>query len=209
MNPSSRVIFVVGVFFLSCSAAKASPDYTFEGLLPRAENVFIGRVTSHSEQDVTLEVTENLRGGSAQRALTFRYSGYDDRRLSGVNDPFLVISQGDNHFGKPQSQISLGQYPKGQAGYCGWIAFPLRTDQGVVFLDLIRTLADQKEGATRVRLTLAKARTLIGQIPYRPNLNGNGAQQGVGPESRQVGRACFASNLVRRRLREIAPPGQR
>ena len=180
-NPSSRVILVFGIFVLSSFAVKASPDYTFEGLLPRAETVFIGRITSRSDKDVTLEVTENLRGGSAQRAFTFRY---DDRRLSGVNDPLLVISQGDNHFGKPQSRISLGQYPKGQAGYCGWIAFPLRTDQGVVYLDLIRTLGDQKEGATRVRLTLAKARTLIGQTPYKPDLNGNGAQQLVGPERR-------------------------
>jgi hypothetical protein len=174
MNHISRVIFAIVLLFQFSLVVRASTDYPFEGLLPRAETVFIGRIKSHSEQDVTFEITETLRGGTAQNTLTFRYSGYDDRRLSEVSTPCLVISQGDNHFGKPESIVSLGQYVKGQAGYCGWIAFPIRPDGDVLYLDLIRTLAGQKPGENPTRLTLDKARTLIQQVPYRGNLHGNG-----------------------------------
>jgi len=154
--------------------ANAALPYPFEGLLPRAETVFIGRVTSHTARDITFEITQALRGGTGQKRLTFLYSGYDDRRLSEVNTPCLVISQGDNHFGKPKSIVSLGQHVKGQAGYCGWIVFPIRTNGAVPYLDLIDTRVGQKPGEKPARLTLDKAKTLIHGNPYRPDLHGNG-----------------------------------
>jgi hypothetical protein len=187
MDHVSRGIFAIVLFFQFSSVVRASPDYLFEWLLPRAETAFIGRITRHTEQDVSLEITERLRGDIRQNTLTFRYSAYDDRRLPELDTPFLVISQGDNYFGKPQSRISLGQHVKGQAGYCGWIAFPLRVDRGVLYLDLIRTLAGQEHTENPARLTLSKARTLIQRIPYKPDLNDSGLEQLVRPERRKRG----------------------
>jgi hypothetical protein len=174
MNHISRALFIIVLLFQFSFVVRASLPYPFEGLLPRAETVFIGRIKNHTEQDVTFEITEKLRGGTAPKTLSFHYSGYDDRRLSDVSVPCLVMSQGDDHFGKPEPIVSLGQKVKGQAGYRGWIAFPIRTDGDVIYLDLISTLAGQKPGDKPARLTLGKARTLIHEVPYKPNLNGSG-----------------------------------
>src|SRR2546430_600275 len=98
MNHISRVLFAIVLLSQFSFVVRASTAYTFEGLLPRAETVFIGRIKSHTKQDVTVEITEMLRGTTAQKTFTFRYSGYDDKRLSDVTVPCVVISQGDNHF---------------------------------------------------------------------------------------------------------------
>lgn len=171
----AKLSLVIVLLLTPHHVAHAALSYPFEGLLPRAETVFIGRVTSHTTQDITFEITQALRGGTGQKTLTFLYSGYDDRRLSEVNTPFLVISQGDNHFGKPKSVVSLGQPLKGQAGYCGWIVFPIRANGDGLYLDLIYTLVGQKPGGEKPeRLTLDKAKSLIQGSPYRPDLHGNG-----------------------------------
>jgi hypothetical protein len=155
-------------------AANAAPAYPFEGLLPRAETVFIGRITKHAERDVTFEVVEALRGRADQPTLTFGFSGLDDRRLPTAASSYLVISQGDNHFGKPKAIVSLGQALKGQAGYCGWIAFPIRVDGRAPYLDLINTSVGRKPGEKPARLTLDAARELTQQVTYSPDLQGNG-----------------------------------
>jgi hypothetical protein len=170
----AKLSFTILLLLAPSQAVGASMPYSFEALLPRAETAFIGRVTGHSAQDITFEITEALRGGTAQKTLTFRYSGYDDRRLAKASTVFLVISQGDNHFGKPEPVVSLGQLVKGQAGYRGWIAFPIRANGAVIYLDLICTRAGQKPGEKPARLTLDRAKTLIQENPYRPDLHGKG-----------------------------------
>src|SRR5205809_483254 len=47
MNHISRVLFAIVLLFQFSFVVRASSGYTFEGLLPRAETVFIGRITSH------------------------------------------------------------------------------------------------------------------------------------------------------------------
>ena len=174
MNRIARTSFVIILLLLINYKAHASPDYPFEGLLPRAETIFIGRVITHTDQDVTFQVVELLRGHADQANSLFRYSGFDDRRLSEVTVPCLVISQGDNHFGKPDAIVSLGQYVKGQAGYRGWIAFPIRMDGDRTYVEFAYTRVRQKPGEKPARLTMAEARTLIRQVPYKPDLHGNG-----------------------------------
>jgi hypothetical protein len=177
----AKLSLLIFLLLTSYHVTNAALPYPFEGLLPRAETVFIGRIKSHTAQNVTFEIMETLRGGLTQNTLTLRYSGYDDRKLSEVSTPCLVISQGDNHFGKPESIVSLGQYVKGQAGYCGWIAFPIRSDGDVLYLDLIDTRVGQKPGEKPARLTLDEAKILIQGYPYRPDLHGNGVQV-IAPE---------------------------
>ena len=172
-----RVAGISLVLFLllqPCDAVNAAPAYPFEGLLPRAEIVFIGRITKHSERDVTFDIVEALRGRADQPTLTFGFSSLDDRRLPTAASSYLVISQGDNHFDKPEAIVSLGQALKGQAGYCGWIAFPIRVDGDAPYLDLIHTSIGRKPGEKPARLTLDKARALTQQVPYRPDLHGKG-----------------------------------
>jgi hypothetical protein len=162
----SLVIFLL---LITHYVANASPNYPFEGLLPRAETIFIGRKTNHSEKDFTLEIIETLRGHTEQTTLTFGFSSHDDSGLSAAGSSYLVISQGDTHFGNSAAIVSFGQVLKGQAGYCGWIAFPIKRDRGLTYLDLIHTRVGQKRGEKPARLTLNRARALIQQIPYKPD----------------------------------------
>ena len=84
---------------------------------------------------------------------------------------WLVISQGHNHFGKPKQIMSLGPQLDGQSGYRGWIAFPIREDGDELRLDHVYTFVDHKAGEPLTRLTLRKAKVLIDQFLYKPNLN--------------------------------------
>jgi len=174
MRRIAKMSFVIFLLLTSHYVANASPDYPFEGLLPRAENIFIGRITNHSEKDLTFEMIETLRGHGEQITLTFGFYSHDDRGLPAAGSSYLLISQGDSHLGKPEAVVSLGQVLKGQAGYCGWIMFPIKRDEGLTYLDLIHTRVGQMPGEKPARLTLDKARTLIQQIPYKPDLHGNG-----------------------------------
>jgi hypothetical protein len=162
MNCLSRTIVVTALLLFSCVRLAASPDYPFEGLLPRARIIFIGRVLKHDHSRVTFAVSESLRG-EAENALTLEYSTLDDKRLTNESGDFLVLSQGDDYWGKPAPVVSLGQYPKGQASYLGWIALPIKTIGGNVSVDLVRTIIDHK-GAI---LSLERAKTLIRQIPFK------------------------------------------
>jgi hypothetical protein len=170
----AKMSVVIFLLLQSYYATKAAPAYPFEELLPRAETIFIGRVINRSEQDVTFEIVEELRGPAGQPTLMVGFSGLDDRSLPTAGYSYLIISQGDDHFGKPNAIVSLGQVLKGQAGYCGWIAFPIREDGDSPYLDLIHTSIGQKPGENPARLTLDKARALIQQVPYKPDLHSNG-----------------------------------
>src|SRR5215216_7693259 len=98
----ARLSFVILLLLQPYYAAQAAPAYPFERLLPRAETIFIGRLINHSAHDVTFEIVEALRGHADQPTLTFGFSSLDDRRLPTAGSSYLVISQGDNHFGKPK-----------------------------------------------------------------------------------------------------------
>lgn len=174
MSRITKLNLVILFLLQSYHAAIGAPDYPFEGLLPRTETIFIGHITKQSQQNVTFEISEVLRGQTPQKTMMFEFSGVDDRRLPESGSSFLVISQGDNHFGKPKAVISLGQVLKGQAGYCGWVAFPLRVVDDSQYLDLIYTRVGQKPDEKPARLTLEKARILIQQVLFQPDLHGKG-----------------------------------
>lgn len=164
MRQAAKMCFVIFLLFQPCLAINIfSPAYSFEGLLPRAETIFIGRLGNHSEKEAAFEILEVLRGQADQAPPTFGFSGYGDQRLTAAGQSYLIISQGDKHFGKPKAIISVGQVLKGQAGYCGWIAFPLKKDGNSIYLDLI----GQKPGTNPARLTLDKAKVLAQRIPYK------------------------------------------
>ncbi len=175
MNRIVKVSLVIFLLLQPYYAANTAPDYSFEGLLPRAQTIFIGHITKYSQPGLTFEIDEVLRGTMPQKTVALGFTGLDDLRLSGVpGSSYLVISQGDNHFGKPKAVVSLGQPLKGQAGFCGWIAFPLRRRVDNYCLDLIYTRLGQKPVENPARLMLEMARALILQVPFKADLHDNG-----------------------------------
>ncbi len=162
MNCFSRTVLLIALTLFSSVSLRASPDYPFEGLLPRAKVIFTGRILTHDDLHVTFAVSESLRGQTETR-LTFGYSSIDDKALASASDEFLVLSQGDDYWGKPAPVVTLGQKVKGQISYLGWIAFPIKIIQGKLSVDLLRTVVDHK----RSILSLERARALIQEIPYK------------------------------------------
>ena len=166
MNRFFRTILIISIILLSFLSARASPDYPFEGLLPRAKVIFMGRVTTHDDVHVTFAVSESLRGRT-ESSLVLAYSTLDDKRL--VNEPgnFLVLSQGDDYWGKPAPIVSLGQKVKGQISYLGWMVFPIKMIGNQLCVNLVRTIVDGKG----VVLSLERAQSLIREIPYKGQRN--------------------------------------
>src|SRR5947207_14317701 len=81
MNCFSRTVLLIALTLFSSVSLRASPDYPFEGLLPRAKVIFTGRVLTHDDLHVTFAVSESLRGQTETR-LTFGYSSVDDKALA-------------------------------------------------------------------------------------------------------------------------------
>jgi hypothetical protein len=166
MNRFYRTILIISMMLLSFVSAMASPNYPFEGLLPRAKVIFVGRVATHNEGHVTFAVSESLRGRTENR-FTLAYSSLDDRRIANEPGDFLVLSQGDDYWGKPAHTVSLGQKVKGQISYLGWIAFPIKMIGSEPSVDLIRTMIDHKPTV----LSLERAKTLIREVPFKGERN--------------------------------------
>lgn len=156
--------------FLASGVRSAAPAPPFEEYLLRAETIFIGRIASRTDKEVSFEVIEFLRGHTDQTNL--RWYAIDKEGYVSTESPtWLVISQSDNHFGKPKQIMSLGPQLDGQYSYRGWIAFPIREYGDKLYLDHVYTFVDQKAGEPLVKLTLNKAKVLIEQFLYKPNLN--------------------------------------
>jgi hypothetical protein len=166
MNHFYRAILIISIILLPVLSARASPDYPFEGLLTRAKVIFMGRVTTHDDVHVTFAVSESLRGRT-ESSLALAYSTLDDKRLANESGNFLVLSQGDDYWGKPAPVVSLGQKVKGQVSYLGWIAFPIKMIGNQLCVDLVRTIVNGK----RIVLSLERAQTLIREVPYKGERN--------------------------------------
>ena len=149
--------------------APAAPNYPLEILLLRSETVFIGRVSTATDEKVILTVSKVLRGSNQLMNGNLAF-----RRDSGGSPPtkgatFFVLSQGDNHFGKPEQIISIGQPSKGQAGYRGWIMLPIIREEKTEIVGLI---GSSKVKAYRGMLTLDQAKQLVREADYKPDLYG-------------------------------------
>src|SRR5262249_59452746 len=104
--------------FTPRSPVEASPDYSLEGLLKRAEIVYVGRVSELSlekqpsmlsigksgsgifDRKIQLEVVEVLRGNKGDIKGNYwllELGGRPDIRIAAL---FLVLSQGGNYWGK-------------------------------------------------------------------------------------------------------------
>jgi hypothetical protein len=111
------------LILLVSATASASPPYPFNELLRRSETVFVGELTQHDAASITFAVKDTLRGKVSTPA-TFDFAPKAVGDLPDGITKYVVISQGDDR-AKPTTHASLGQELKGQAGYRGWIVFPV------------------------------------------------------------------------------------
>jgi hypothetical protein len=121
-----RRFLTVFLLFALAGVASASPPYPFSGLLARAKTVFLGHVEFSDGGRLVIDVDTVLRGKPPEPVhLVYENGGgmlpKDAKKL-------VVISQGGDSHGKQTDHYSVGQEMDGQAGYCGWIVFPVTAD---------------------------------------------------------------------------------
>ncbi len=182
--------------------AIAAPAYPLEGLLPRAETVFIGNVSREYDKNIIFTVTERLRGEN-KNELTFEFVGDSANVRLEPNSRYFIISQGDNHFGKPKPIITLGQSLKGQAGYCGWIMFAVKTEGEQTYLERISS------SPSNGRVTLKHAKKAVEQVPYNPDIYGKrktqtAVEKALSPSAYSLIKWQIWLSLTQRQLLELA-----
>lgn len=155
--------------------AMAAPAYPMEGLLPRAETVFVGTVTEQNKDTIVLSVCKHLRGENTKQ-FTLKLAYWLEGSHLELNSRYFVISQGDNLSGPPEPIVTIGQGIIGQSGYCGWIMFPLDTEGKKTYLRHVDSYAGDKLIGT----TLKGAQKMVKRIPYNPNVRGKRQEQAVG-----------------------------
>ncbi|MBO0859753.1 MAG: hypothetical protein J2P21_15085 [Chloracidobacterium sp.] len=162
--------------------AEASPDYSLEELLKRAEIVYVGRVSELSlekqpamlsigaggsyisDKKIQLEIVEVLRGNKGDIKGNYGLLGFGGRTEIQLGALFLVLSQGDNYLGRPEPIISYLQLKAGQAGYCGWLMYPLSKSGG----DGVVALLHSSKLDSKIPLTLNRVREAIKEEGYNP-----------------------------------------
>ncbi len=96
-----------------------------EGLLRRAHYVYLVRLASvpkgSSPVSIRFEVVESFRGDPKALPRSMKY--HDTVKGWRAGDLFLVISQGDKHFGSTTDSFQIGQSIQGQAGHRGWLGW--------------------------------------------------------------------------------------
>jgi hypothetical protein len=172
------------------SPVEASPDYSLEGLLKRAEIVYVGRVSELSlekqptmlstdaggsyisDGKIQLEVVGVLRGNKGDIKGNYGLLGMGGRPEIQLGALFPVLSQGDNYRGRPEPIISYLQLKAGQASYCGWLMYPLSKTGG----DGVVALLHSSKLESNIPLTLDRVREAVKEEGYNPNLYGKRRQ---------------------------------
>jgi len=168
---------------------EAAPAYNLEELLKRAEIVYVGRVSELSlekqpamlstakggsylsDRKIQLEVVEVLRGNKEDIKGNYGLLGLGGHEIP-LGALFLVLSQGDNYCGRPEPVMSYGQLTIGQAGYCGWLMYPLSKTGG----DGVVAILHSSKLESNVPLTLNRVREAVRETRYNPNLYGKRRQ---------------------------------
>src|SRR5262245_36809824 len=94
--------------------------------------------------------------------------GLGDRAEIQPGALFLVLSQGDHYWGRPEPVISFRQRTKGQASYCGWLMYPLSNAGGEGVIASLHSSKLQSNGP----LTLNRVKEAVGETRYDPDLYG-------------------------------------
>jgi hypothetical protein len=165
--------------------AEVAPAYPLEGLLKRAEFLYVGRLSEMSQEKqpallsigesrryisdrkIHLEVVEVLRGRNDDIEGKYGLLGLNEHEIR-PGAIFLVLSQGDNYWGRPEPVIAIGQPTMGQASYCGWLMFPLSKTDGDGIVAMLKSSKSENGGP----LTLNRVREAALETRYTPDLYG-------------------------------------
>ena len=149
------------------------PAPPLEMYLRRAETVVLVQVVSVDGQSVTLRCTASLRGGTkVASTLSLEWHGLPIQ----VGAEFLLLSQGDAHYGPPPPvTVSFGT--KGQGGWLGWLPFPISKAGGQTYAEGVYSHADGKmfidapPGDSDWKLSLPYIKRLLDLVPYDPHVS--------------------------------------
>lgn len=167
---SIRCLFLL----VCCRSLSQAAIFSFSDELVRAEFVFIGHIVSHADGTVTFKPAEVLRG--AQTAdLTLSERTLED--LDGYGVDYLLVSQGDDRYGKPLPVPDFLRGLKGQGVWRGWLAYPIvKVGErqfvrcGMAFLDG-KPLQEYVQGVRFPGLYMEQVKLLLQRIPYNPHVN--------------------------------------
>ena len=138
------------------SLAAASPPWALTSLMRRAETVALVIIDTRDPHGITLHAKTVYRGTITQDALQI-----DRATLPNGAYVFVALSQGDKPSGPPTDEVRVGQGGVGQAGYRGWLLFPLGHEHGHAVID--SQWLSMWDGEIRIdRLT-----SIVAAHPYR------------------------------------------
>jgi hypothetical protein len=159
---ASPVAIVAILVSVSAFASKAGP---FAGLLGRAETVALVTLSGHDATSATFTLDKLYRGAFAAKQMlrlgpTTTPPTIPETLPAGVTH-FVAISQGDDRR-PPTDILEVGQGIKGQAGFQGWIIYPVRHIHGQDVIDPKYLIDD--DGT----LAIARLDKLVDDTPYHP-----------------------------------------
>ena len=157
------------ILFIVCSfhAGLAAPCPPLENDLVRAKTIYIGRLISHDDENaLSFEVTSVLRGKADEKTILTRE---ECPKMTG-GALYLLISQGDNRYGKPRNVV--GRPMECQGVWCGWLILPVATVNNQQFVERIYSFVNGEpysDGSGGLKME--RVISLIEKFPYNPHVN--------------------------------------
>ena len=121
-----------------------------------------------SDGKIRLEIVEVLRGSKGDINGNYGLFGSGDSAEIQPGALFLVLSQGDNYWGRPKQIMSFRQLLEAQASYCGWLMYSLSNAGG----DGVIAFLHSSKLENNVPLTLNRVKEAVGETRYNPDLYG-------------------------------------
>ncbi len=163
-----KSLLLLCIVVCAASSAISAPPYPFHGLLERSHTVFVGSIHQVTKDGgklhLSFQVDEILRGKKESIPDRIAITKGDEQSLDRdwwADTQYVVISQGDAHFGEALPHIEFHQRIEGQAGWRGWIAF--RVVAGEKDKEPTLKHTRQRVNHKLQGLTISQARELVKQ----------------------------------------------
>ena len=168
-----KALFLCLSLCWSINTSFARPTPPIDLYLLRAETVILAQVVSIDGRSVMLRCTASLRGKTeVSGMLSLDWRGTPTQ----VGSEFLLLSQGDAHYGAPPL-VTVGAATRGQGVWLGWLPFPISKVGEQTYAEGAFSYADGKmftdgpPGDSGRKLSLPYIKRLLEQTPYDPHLH--------------------------------------
>lgn len=148
-------------------ASVAAGAFPMESLLERAEYVYVGAISRSASNLVTIEIREALRGNTNNIPKMFEWQGEWQIPPPTDGTVCLVISQGDDRFGKPKPVMSFGQGSLGQCCYTGWMLNPIKKGDSSEIVEHAFSISQKAPWGS---LTVEQVQKLVRETNYKPDI---------------------------------------